>query len=123
MLQSSSEFCTKLLYGSIGVGVTLEIGDVAALPFFSVQAGLGAGQLGGDVSGLGKGPGSVAEEAAPGIQGAVPVGAAAAGGEGELVDLAAEAAAQLLIETVIVQGVSLLPVKWLSPPGSWCSPW
>ena len=76
-----------------------------------MQAGLGPPELGGDVPGLGEGTGPVAEEAAPGVQGAVPVGAAAAGGEGELVDLAAEAAAQLLIETVIVQGVSLLPVK------------
>ena len=37
MLQGSSEFCTKLLYGSIGVGVTLEIGDVAGIRPFAGQ--------------------------------------------------------------------------------------
>lgn len=91
---------------AVGVREVLKIGDVLAAAVFGADARLGRLDLLRNVQCTvsGKGAGTVpgTENAAARIDGPVPVRTGKAAVERELIDLTAEAGAQLVIECVIV---------------------
>ena len=91
----------QTLHGAVGVGEGLEIGDIAGvLPRLRCHTAAGRLHLGGNVPDLRKGAGAVAEDAAPGIQSAVPIGTGTAGGQGQLVHLRAVDGLQVVVQSI-----------------------
>ena len=89
----------------VGVGEALKVGDVFAAFVLLLHPGFGLGQLLWDIppGGSGKlpGAGAAAEDAAPGTQGPVPVGAGQPAVQGKLVDLAAKALFHGLVKGMV----------------------
>ena len=103
---------------AVRVGVALKIGEIApvgrrdAFGKFGIDAFFGGADLIGDGrKGRGKfaGASGGAKGAPAGAQGAVPIGTGAATGQGEFIDLGAEAGFEFVGKREIVHGYRALP--------------
>lgn len=105
MVQGFPVDAFQVVCGGVGVGVGLEIGDVAGGRTFGFQGADACLDLVGDgeggITGKFAGAAGAAEDAAPGSQGSVPVGAGAADIQGELVELFAEAGLYGFVEGIV----------------------
>ena len=104
------------LYGCIGIGKGLKVGDKAASGLFAAGdkpdpvvnlAGDGNVFPAGKITGAG----AAAERTSPGIQRAVPVGTGHAAFQSHLIDLFSKAVFQFIVKRVVGSSVPSLPVS------------